>query len=388
MDLLEILNTPELILLAVLGFSFIIQMLYQWAFFAKPLRYVQNLSKGKIPLSTKQPPVSIIVIIKNEFYDLSYFLPPLLEQNYPQFEVIIVNDGFSDENEFTLRQLLNKYPHLYSTKIPDGTRSLSRKKLALSVGIKAARYEHLLFTEPDSYPESPDWIASMIRHYQGDKTIVLGLSVKQEETGFWNRYIAFDYLFSNLKFLSLALFKRPYAGDGHNLSYKKNHFERGKGFSKYLFLSVGGDDLFINTIADRRNTAVEISPQGIMKTRIDGFHDYKNRKVDRLTSAHFFKKGPVAFWRLELLFRIIFFLSIISCFIGQEIIGILPIAAMSLYLIRLLSQIIIGFKINKCLELKEISLLFPLYDLIQPFLDFCFYLRRILHMKEHYVMKI
>lgn len=388
MSLLEILNMPELILLAVLGFCFIVQLIYHWVYFTKPLRYAQNLAKGKVQLSTEQPPVSVIVTVKNEYYDLNHFLPSLLEQNYPQFEVIIVNDGFNDENELTLRQLQNKYSNLYFTKIPDGTRSLSRKKLALSIGIKASHYEHLLFTEADSYPGSPDWIALMLRHYQEKKTIVLGLSIKQEEKGFWSRYISFDYLLSNLKFLSLALFNRPYAGDGRNLSYAKNHFEKEKGFSKYLFLSTGGDDLFINTIADYQNTAVEISPKSIVRTRIDGFRDYKTRKVDRETSARFFKKGPVAFWRLEAYSRVIFFLSVILCFVGQEIISILPITAVSLYVLRILSLTIIGFKTSKCLNLKSPSFFLPLYDLIQPFLDFCFYLRRLFRMKEHYVMKI
>jgi len=388
LNAIESLDELDLILLSGLGFCFIIQIIFYWIVFAKPYRYAKKLAAGKIETYDEQPPVSVIVAIKNDFYDLNYFLPSILEQNYPQFEVIIVNDGSSDENELTLISLQNRYPNLYATKIPDDTRNLSRKKLALSVGIKAAKYKHLLFMEADSCPRTKDWISLMVRHVENEKTIVLGLSVKKKEKGFFERYIAFDYLFSNLKFLTLALFNRPYAGDGHNLLYTKEHFEKERGYSKYHFLSSGDDDLFINTIANKKNTAVEILPDSLVEATIDGFYEYKHWKIDRESSAYFLKKGPVAFWRLESFLRVGFYAFFVACLIGKPLFSIMAITALSTFFIRLLSQIIIWLGINKKLKLERLSVFFPIYDLFQPFINMYFFFYRVFKIKNSFVTRL
>jgi len=387
-DIFNSLNTLDLILLAGLIICFTVQILFYWIVFSKPYRYVRKLDAGKVEVSDEQPPVSVIVSVKNAFYDLNHFLPSLLEQNYPQFEIIIINDGYSDENELVLTHFQNHHTNLYSTKIPDNTRGVSRKKLALTLGVKAAKYEHLLFTEADSCPRTPDWISMMVRHLRKEKTIVLGLSVMEKEKGFLRSYIAFDYLFSNLKFLSLALFNHPYAGDGHNLLYAKDHFEREKGYSKYYFLHSGEDDLFINTIANRKNTAVEISPDSIISTQIDGFQDFRQRKIDRETSVHYLKKGPIAFWRLESYSRVGFWGFFIACLIGSPLLSVLTITAFSTFVIRLLSQIIIWIKTSKSLKLRRPSIFSPLYDLFQPFFNVYFFLYRIVRIKNSFVTRL
>jgi Glycosyltransferases, probably involved in cell wall biogenesis len=388
LNAIESLDGSDLILLSGLGFCFIVQTIFYWVVFAKPYRYAKKLAAGKIETDDEQFPVSIIITIKNEFYDLNYFLPSILEQNYPQFEVIVVNDGSSDENELTLMRLQNQYPNLYATKIPDNTRSLSRKKLALSVGIKAAKYNYLLFMEADSCPRTQDWISLMVRHVKNEKTIVLGLSVKKKEKGFLGRYIAFDYLFSNLKFLTLALFNRPYAGDGHNLLYAKEHFEKEKGYSKYHFLSSGDDDLFINTIADKKNTAIEILPDSLVEVKIDGLHGYRHWKIDRESSAYFLKKGPVAFWRLESFSRVGFYAFFVACLIGNPLFSIMTVTALSIFFIRLLSQIIIWCGINKKLKLERPSAFFPFYDLFQPFVNMHFFFYRVFKIKNSFVTRL
>ena len=387
-DTLNMLSTSDLICLAGLVFCFVIQMLFYWIVFAKPYRYVKKLKSGRIDVSSGQPPVSVIVLVKNEFYDLNDFLPSILEQNYPHFEVIIVNDGHSDENELALTVLQNKYANLYATRIPDGTRSISRKKLALSLGIKASKHELLLFTEADSCPKSPEWISLMLRHIRDSKSIVLGLSVKEKKKGFLSSFIAFDYLFSNLKFLTLALFNRPYAGDGHNLLYTKDHFEREKGYCKYHFLAPGEDDLFINTIANKHNTSVELSPDSVVETKIEGIYDYRQRKIDREAASYFMKKGPVCFWRIESYTRVAFYLFLIFCFVEKELVSLLPIAAAAVFILRLLSQIVVWFKIHKSLKLGRLPFFLPFYDFFQPFMNVSVFLYRVFKLKNSFVSKL
>ena len=382
------LSAIDIILLSVLGCCFLIQIIFYLFVLSKPFSYAKKLSSHKIKFPPGRPSVSVIVTIKNDFYRLEDFLPSLLEQDYPQFEIIVVNDGVDDENESALIRLQNRYANLYSTKIPDNTRSLSRKKLALSLGIKAAKYDYLLFTEADSCPKSSNWIKLMARHFHGKESIVLGLSVKEREKGFLNNFISYDYLFSNLKVLSFALWDRPYAGDGRNFGYMKSYFDKEKGFSKYHYLPCGDDDLFINTISDKDNIAVEISPDSIIETKISGFKDFQRRKIDRTISAYFFKRGPVAFWRLESFTRVAFYLLLLPCFIGKDFVDVLPIAALSMFLLRLLIQLIVWIKTSMNLKIGRPSIFSPLYDFIQPLVNVYFFLYRVFRMKSNYVTKL
>jgi glycosyltransferase involved in cell wall biosynthesis len=365
-------STFEIVLFSVLSFCFILQLLYYWVILAKPYYYMRAVSQNKIKFQSVQPPVSVIVCIKNQYYNLDYFLPALLGQDYPEFEVIIVNDGISDQNENTLTLLKSQYSNLYSTYIPDGTKSISRKKLGLTLGIKAAKYDLLLFTEADSHVRSKDWISLMSRHFCDKKSVVLGFSAKEETNTFFSKFIAYDYFFSNLQMFSSALFKHPYAGYGRNLAYAKNHFKAQKGFFKYLALLTGEDDLFVNEIATGDNTAIELSPESVTLTELNKY-EWRNQKLDLAVTKRYYKHGPIAFWRLESISRIGFLIGVITClsmsFSYPFLHLILPAIAFSYFLIRLFTQIFVINKTAERLKLKKTYITTPLFDLIQPFIS-------------------
>ena len=384
------LNTLEIGLLAILIFCFIIQLFYYWIVLAKPLYYMLSANKRKVRIPDELPPVSVIICLNDSNNDLFRFLSNILEQDYPKFEVIVVTDGNLEESEETLKLLKYQHSNLYSTHIPENTKNISRKKLALSLGIKAAKYDKLLFTEPDSVIASKEWIYSMARHFSDEKTIVLGFSAVKNANSLSQKYMAYDYLFSNLQMISPALFKYPYAGNGHNMAYTKEHFIEQKGFVKYRILRQGEDDLFINEIASKNNTAVELSDKSVILTETSDFHEWKNQKFDRMSTKFFYKRGPVAFWRMETYIRILFFAAFIACIIYgfpyksiQDF--ILPGVALSCFFIRFFSQLFIINKIVSKLRLGKFFMTIILFDLFQPFVNLYFFLYRILKDKENYI---
>ncbi len=83
--------------------------------------------KGQIVFSDEQPPVSVIVCAKNEADNLNEFLPLILEQDYPEYEVIIINGGSTDDSEEVLSKFQRLYLHLYVTHLPEATKIISRK---------------------------------------------------------------------------------------------------------------------------------------------------------------------------------------------------------------------------------------------------------------------
>ena len=382
-------NTFEIVLLSILIVCFIARMLFYWVVLAKPYYYMQSIEREKSQNLNSQPPVSVIICLKSSNQDLFQFLPDILEQEYPEFEVIVVSDGISDADEEALIRLKNHYSNLYSTHVPDDTRNVSRKKLALTLGIKAAKYDKLLFTELDSRIRTNYWIYRMARHFSDKKTIVLGFSALEKADNLSSNYRVFDYFLSNLQMISFALFNHPFAGNGRNMAYAKEHFVEQKGFVKYRTLQQGEDDLFINEIATGENTAVELSAQSVTLMEINDFSDWKHWKVDRMSTQRFYKRGPVAFLRSEAILRIIFYSSLIICFVSGLPYAslpdfILPGIALFCFIVQFFSQLIVINKICELLQLEKFYLTILLFDLLQPFINSYFFMYRVLKEKDNY----
>ncbi|GHU65278.1 glycosyl transferase family 2 [Bacteroidia bacterium] len=362
-------------------------MLYYWVVLAKPYRYLQSDAKEQTGFPSEQPPVSVVVCVRKKCHNFNRFLSALLEQDYPEFEVIIVSDGISDSNKEILASFQNEYKNLYTTYIPEDTRNVSRKKLGLTLGIKAAKYDYLLFTEADGYVRTNQWISAMTRHFDGKKSIVLGFSaIVNSPKHFLSRYIAFDYFFSNLQMLASALFKRPYAGDGRSLAYEKRHFTEQKGFVRHRVLKRGEDDLFINDIATRKNTAVELSAESVVFTEFGRFEDWKRMKSDRAITQSYYKRGSLTLQRLEFFSRLVFLICTVACFFVPYSYPfvILPGIAALLYIIRFLSELYVTSVTTAELQLKTFYFLLPVFDLIQIYMNLYFYLYRIFNKKENY----
>ena len=126
-------STAELILLSAAGVFLIIQYIYYLGIYNRI--HMRNITdrKNELHFTKELPPLSVVICARNESENLRRFLPAILEQDYPQFEVIVINDGSTDESEAVLSAFEEKYQHLYHSFTPDSARYISRKKLPASV---------------------------------------------------------------------------------------------------------------------------------------------------------------------------------------------------------------------------------------------------------------
>jgi cellulose synthase/poly-beta-1,6-N-acetylglucosamine synthase-like glycosyltransferase len=186
------------------------------------------------------------VCAREESENLRRNLGAVLEQDYPLFEVIVINDGNTDESEDYLTILEEKYPHLYHSFMPDSSRYISRKKLAVTLGIKASKYEWLVFTNANCMPQSNQWLRLMARNFTSRTQVVLGYSGYERGKGWLHKRVAFDNLFTSMRYLGFALAGSPYMGIGRNLAYRKELFYQQKGFSAtYMSATPLSTDTFI-----------------------------------------------------------------------------------------------------------------------------------------------
>ena len=202
----------ELLLIGITGVLFIIQILYYLITYSRPLRAATAKSTERVTADKDAQPVSVIVYAHGEPEDLRNNLPILLNQDYPDYEIIVVNDGSDANSEDVLKLFSNEYKNLYYTYVPVDTQYLSHKKLALTMGIKAARHDILLFTEADCRPIGPKWIKAMAGSYNPETDIILGFCAYRHTKGFLHKLIAYDNLTNGLQMISSALSfhgKRP-----------------------------------------------------------------------------------------------------------------------------------------------------------------------------------
>ncbi|MCB0615512.1 MAG: glycosyltransferase, partial [Phaeodactylibacter sp.] len=173
-------------------------------------------------------------------------LPFFLAQDYPEYEIIVVNDNSSDKTLEVLLDFQKKSPIL---RLIDINVSTPRgKKAALSKGVNAAKFEILLLSDADCRPASPQWLDFMQAFIRDRAKIGLGYSPYFRGKGILNAFIRFETVYSAIQYLSFAFMGLPYMGVGRNLCYRKSLFRGSGGFDSHAHIASGDDDLFINQV--------------------------------------------------------------------------------------------------------------------------------------------
>lgn len=361
----------EWILIAILLLFFLIQLAYYLFFYNWILVRNKKNSAAQLEYTEEKQSVSVVVYSSNDADNLERFLPKILSQNYPSFEVIVVNDGSTDETNDVLKRLGEAHSNLYYTTIPEDAKNHSRRKLAMSVGIKAAKFDWIITTEANCEVLSDEWISSIARNFTATTDVVLLYSTFDFPENIKSILRSLNNLYLGLRYLGMAIKGRPYMGIRRNLAYRKELYFRNRGgFSGYLYLRDGDDDLFINRIAVRENTRVEASSESITKAYYYNFDKSwkENKQSYAITSSYLERNGSLIFG-FESLTRYVFYVGIILGVIAGFFDPKLYIVVLPIFIIRLIIQ---AFIINKsAVHLCEKRFLFSLiiYDIVQPVVD-------------------
>jgi len=305
-------------------------------------------------------PISVIISARNEAENLRAHLPFILEQNYPDFEVVVINDCSYDESDLILEEFQKTYAHLKVVTITEHQRFKTGKKFAVTLGIKAAKNEHLLFTDADCRPASVNWITRMAASFTPGTQIVLGYSPYYKSRNFLNPFIRFETLKTAINYLSAALIGDPYMGIGRNLAYTKTLFFSVKGFAAHMHLMAGDDDLFVNQNGTGANTAIQIHPEAFMhtsaKTTLKAWYRQKKR---HLGVGKYYKGRHRRMLTFDALSGYMFYLLLVICLIFN----FEPLLVLGIFIFRLILQMVIYSKIFKKLDTADLLWYLPGFDL-------------------------
>jgi biofilm PGA synthesis N-glycosyltransferase PgaC len=348
------------VMAGVLAGSFLLQLVYWWTIHARLVFYRPVSSR------IRKFPVSVIICARNEEANLRANLPLVLEQDYPDFEVIVVDDASTDGTADLLRDFRQQYPHLRTSSIKPNVHISKGKKLALTVGIKAARHEWILLTDADCRPGGRQWLSLMQRNFSGDTGIVLGYGGYRRRRGLLNLVIRYDAFFIALQYFGFALAGLPYMGVGRNLAYRREIFFRNKGFASHYDLASGDDDLFINEVA--RNEPVRIEIRAEAHTISDpkrSWRDWYYQKRRHLTTGPRYRPATKFLLGTEIISRLLFYASFVYLLALQVM---LPLV-IAIFLVRMLSTILVikwsMSRLNESYLLLISLLLDPVLPLVQ-----------------------
>lgn len=244
-----------LLLLAVTALFAFIQLLYFLMIYSRLLWHKATESSGE-PVG-----VTVLVCAWNELENIKELLPILDKQQYPVFEVIILDDRSWDGTGEFLDEQAGQWENIRHIKIAEAHDYITPKKYAITIGMKHAKYPVVLMTDADCRPADETWIQSMTSQLVDEKDIVLGFSPYFLGKGLLNWFIRCETFYTAVQYFSFAKAGLAYMGVGRNLMYKKDLFFSKKGFYSHKNIVGGDDDLFINESANRRNVAINIEPE-------------------------------------------------------------------------------------------------------------------------------
>lgn len=361
-------NLNEIIILSLLFLFFLIEVFFYMYYYRKPYTYIKRKEKDNyVPVSSK-PKVSVIIVSENEAGELARNLPNILDQDYPDFEVIVVNNGSTDESDELLQSLKLSNPHLYHTYLPySSDKVFGRHKIALTIGIKAAKGDVLLFTEPYSKPISNKWISSMMEELTETKDVVLGYSFFEKSKHFFNLIARFDNHLHSMQYLGMAILKRPYTGVYRNIAYRKHLFFDNKGFASHLNIE-NGEDVFISHIMNSENTTIAVSQDSFIETSCERFSLWKQIKRAYSSTRSYMKSSAPKLFSFEAFSRYIFYFIFLYLLVYSIIIQhwVLLGTSVLLLILKLVFQWISLDKPGKYFHSGKIFPYIILLELLQP----------------------
>ncbi len=352
--------------------STLLQCCYLFYFFSRIL-FFNDTKSDKIRI--KEQPVSIIICAKNETQNLKNNIPTVLSQKYHNkdgeclFEVIVVDDASTDNTQEIITALQLLFANLRLIRIPpDANRNLKGKKFALSKGVEASKHDFLLFTDADCMPNSLQWLNSMILPLLQGKELVAGYSGYYKHKGWLNAFIRWETVHTLLQYSTYLLAGKPYMAVGRNLACTKSAFLKAQSSKIWNELPSGDDDLLVNIIANKHNTALVLSNEAFTYTEAKAdFNAWVHQKQRHLSTGKYYNLDTKLLLGMYALSHAIMWISFfLMLFFGNYQI------ALAVFSIRIVFLLIVFSATTKKINETRLIYFLPIFDLVWMVYNFVF----------------
>lgn len=369
-----------MLLVEVLLYCFIVFIAIQLVYY--------GLIFGKFAIYNPESPnqknigVSVLVCAKNEAENLQKNLPLIINQRYPSFEIVLINDNSSDDTLSVMKAFSAENEHIKIVDVKPIEKYWGNKKYALTLGIKAATYDYLLFTDADCKPVSKDWISEMSKHFSNKKSLIIGYSpYRKIKKSLLNLLIRFETFMTGVQYFSYAQLGLPYMAVGRNLAYKKGLFFEANGYMNHMDIKSGDDDLFVNQVATKNNIAICIKKTAFTESEPKtSFTDWISQKRRHISTAKHYKThhkillglfyvSQISFWILSIV--------LLATLFKWKIVLALMLLRFSVQYISL---------INCSKKLDDVNLMFwlPVLEFLLILIQFFIFIQNLISKPKHW----
>lgn len=365
-------------------YAFLFFTCIQFCFY---LGIFSSFAIGKKPKShnssQKNLTVSVIICARNEEQNLREHIPHFINQEYENFELVLINDASNDATLEVMNEFKEKYPSIITiVDVVPNEQFWRNKKYALTLGIKKAKHEHLIFSDADCKPVSKHWISEMVSKFSQEKTIVIGYGAYEKIENSWlNKLIRFETLFTAIQYFSYAKIGLPYMGVGRNLAYTKTLFFQSNGFSNHMHTRSGDDDLFVNKNATSQNINLCYFKESFTLSKAKKtFKEWIHQKRRHTTTAKYYK--PIhkfllgLFYTSQLLFWLVSIILFATTYQWKIVLSILLFRIVYLYLIVNSSA--------KKLNEYDLTVWAPFLEIFLIFLQLFIFIKNIIAKPTHW----
>lgn len=255
---------------------------------------------GASAIGAAAPKISVIIPARDEEKNIGHCLTHLFKEDYPNFEIIVIDDRSSDRTSHLLENLKKLSPVpmkiIRIQKLPAGW---TGKNYAMHTGSKAASGEWLLFTDADT-THTPYSLSTAVKAMWVYKTDLLTLAPEAESVTFWEKTV------QPIAIGSLAVwFKAEELANGQFLLVNRAVYE-----------AVGGNEAVKDKVVEDIELARKMRRSGFKTEFSNGTKLYRTRMYTSLGTiitgwtrilTHLFEKD---LWKLSEKIGMFIFFSI------------------------------------------------------------------------------
>lgn len=350
-----------LTLLYILAALFIVLLIFYLGVFA-------STAFGK-PHETnaKRIPISVIVYAKNNEKELRSLVPVLLNQNYHQFEIVLINNASTDHTLHLIKEFALMYPNIRIVDVVNNEAFWGNKKYAITLAVKASKYEYLVCMDADKKIHSNNWLVQFTSHFTLNKTLVMGTSYYSKTKGFFNKFFRYCHALQQLQSLSWSKISKPYSLNLHQIAFKKEEFYRVNGFINHMQKPLFVNEYFLNDASSQKNTAIcehadamiEVAPLPTKKE----FRYFNKQQQQLLKNSN----GSTSF-KIKL-FNFLQFLFVMLTITAFAVVPEYWYITLGFLVIRYLILGIVFAKTAKKFHYNDLIIYFPILDLFYIFMQ-------------------
>lgn len=256
----HLLSLREIILLTSLSVLFLIQMYYLLWYYLRLARYRNQ------PATEEQHAITVIFSVRNEEDRIRGIVDRLSSLNYPDYQILIINE-FSDDNTLNILNVLAETkPNLKVTSLSQETRFYDKQ--AINIGLKGASSPWTVFITSSAVP-SPGWLSGLNSLVDAETDAVIAYSNLERAKGWRNLLCRLERFNQFMVSGARIIAGRPFVYNQNNVLFRKSLYFEKQGFRHKLNRDYANLELIFNENFRKGRVKLSTDPELVVRETVE-----------------------------------------------------------------------------------------------------------------------